>query len=146
MPVAVSDSTEVEGSVQLLWPRFSTALEKSITSSYVPEHTAWPIAVFDTLAANTDRAGDNWGIIEEVGHAVLIDHGHAFEPAISTSEFAAEYTDQRLSPRMLSSLEQFLRTKDDSRLYGLLDDVELDGVFARATQLIKDERLTVRTP
>lgn len=143
MPASMGSEEEVEGSAQLLWPRFSTALDKSIDVRYVPDHVGMQIAVFDTLAANSDRSNDNWGIIEQLPHAVLIDHGHAFENPPSDSPFALAFKDELLSPTLIAAIQQFADGKKDSRLNGLLDDTELDELFARATQIAGEKRLSV---
>jgi hypothetical protein len=143
MPATMSDATEVEGSAQVLWPRFSPAVVRGYEPANVDERVAWPIAAFDTLAANTDRKSDNWGVIDTLPHAVLIDHGHAFEDAATDSPFALALEDELLPPRLLSAIQRFTDGRDNSRLHGLLDDESLEGVFDRAAKITNERKLCV---
>jgi hypothetical protein len=143
MPMAIGDSTEVDGSVQILWPQFSTALDERIDATYIDEVYAWPVALFDTLIANTDRASDNWGQVKGLPNAVLIDHGHAFAGSSTDSEFAGLLKDRPLSPQLLVGLEQFVSRRAGSRLAGLLDEPETNGVYRRATALADAKTLYI---
>jgi hypothetical protein len=143
MPTAINDSTEVDGSVQILWPQFSTALDKRIDASYIDDVHAWPVALFDTFAGNTDRSSDNWGQVKELPHAVLIDHGHAFGESSTTSEFALRLKDQPLSPQLSSTVERFLAQRDASRLPDLLTESETESVYRRATAVADAKTLYI---
>jgi len=143
MPVSIDSDDQVDGSAQVLWPRFSTALDKSIDVRHVNEHVAMQIAVFDSLGANSDRSNDNWGIIEQLPHVVLIDHGHAFETPFSNSPFVLSLKDELLPPPLLKAVQRFADGKDRSRLHGLLGDTELDAVFDRAEQIVANKKLAV---
>jgi hypothetical protein len=143
MPVSIDSDEKVDGSAQLLWPRFSTALDKSIDVRHVNEHVAMQIAVFDSLAANSDRSNDNWGIIEQLPHVVLIDHGHAFETPSSDSPFVLTLKDELLSPLLLKAVQRFADGQDRSRLRGLLGDTELNEVFDRARLIAANKKLAV---
>ncbi len=144
MPASTrASASEVEGSAQLLWPRFSTALDKGLTARYCPDEVLWPIAVFDVLAANADRALGNWGVIEELPHVVLIDHGHAFGGGTSDSEFASRLKDELLSPKLLSAVQRFADNKESSRLHGLLQGNEVQMLFDRASEILKSKKLCV---
>jgi hypothetical protein len=143
MPAAINDETEVDGSVQILWPRFSTALERRIDASYVDDVYALPLAVFDVLAANTDRKPDNWGMVSGVPNAVLIDHGHAFADAATDSEFAVRMQDHALSPKLLSAVEHFVERRSQCRIASLLDESETDGVYCRAAALADAKNICI---
>lgn len=144
MPITSSDPTEVEGSVQILWPRFSSALDDRIDASYIEDAHAWQVALFDTLSANTDRASDNWGQVKGVPGAVLIDHGHAFEGPVTNSEFAIRFEDQLLSPRLLAAIEQFVSRREQSRLADLLDESETAGIYRRAIGVAAAKTLSIQ--
>lgn len=60
MPVAMGDSTQVAGSVQILWPQFRTALDMRIDASYVDEVRAWPVACW-TFSRRTQTEGRTTG-------------------------------------------------------------------------------------
>jgi hypothetical protein len=60
VPGSPGATTMVCGSVQVLWPRFRTALDAGVEAFACPEDVSWRVAVLDTLAANTDRNPGNW--------------------------------------------------------------------------------------
>lgn len=74
----------VSASVQVVWPMFMPAVERGVSALSLPDEEIWRVALFDALALNTDRHGGNWGTIEGLDqHPRLIDHGHAFDAAVS---------------------------------------------------------------
>jgi hypothetical protein len=146
-PIPASDDTAdttLEGSAQILWPRFRMALEESITPEACTHEVSWPIAVFDLLLANTDRKEDNWGTIDGLPRAVLIDHGHAFEAEDSHSMFVDLHREERVPDGLLSRIKTFVDDRDNSRLWSLLDDSECRAVFERAMTIANFATLTVR--
>jgi hypothetical protein len=70
VPASHDATTMVHGSVQVLWPRFMTALDAGVGALDCPEDVSWRVAVLDTLAANTDRNLGNWGVIDELPQRV----------------------------------------------------------------------------
>jgi hypothetical protein len=146
MPATSEDASPdtLEGSAQILWPRFRIALEETITPDACAAGVSWPIAVFDLLLANTDRKEDNWGTIDGLPRAVLIDHGHAFEAADSHSMFVDLHREAPVPEALLAQIKAFVTNRKDSRLQKLLDDEECNGVFSRATTVLKNATLTVR--
>jgi hypothetical protein len=104
---------------------------------------SWPIGVFDALAANTDRNEHNWGVIDDMPHIVLIDHGHAFEAQATDSGFATRHRDEALPSDILKAVEAFAADPAESRLCGLLAEDELARVFSRADAIRRDGKLTV---
>ena len=145
IPTSITEPEEVEGSVQILWPQFSTALDRRIDASYVDEVHAWPVALFDALAANTDRALDNWGTVKDIGNAVLIDHGHAFAGDETDSEFVRMLSGEPLSPTLQLALERLIAHRSKSRLSTVLDEIEVDGVFRRAEDVANAKQLSIGT-
>lgn len=146
-PVPVADdetNATSEGSVQILWPRFRMALEDTITPDVCAPETSWPIAVFDLLLANTDRKEDNWGTIDGLPRAVLIDHGHAFEASDSHSMFVDLHREERVPDALLSRIRALLSSRATSRLWALLDDGECTAVFERADAILKSSALSIR--
>ncbi|MGD0455292.1 MAG: hypothetical protein ABSB69_17025 [Solirubrobacteraceae bacterium] len=145
IPTSGNPSTPtLEGSVQILWPRFRMALEDPIKPESCSKAVSWPIAVFDLLLANTDRKADNWGTIDGLPRAVLIDHGHAFEAADSQSVFVEIHRDQPVPRGLLRQIESFSAGQEHSRLRNVLDGTECDAVFDRASRILKHKTLTIR--
>jgi hypothetical protein len=143
MPAALGNTEQVEGSAQVLWPRFSTANSKSLNAGACQDEVSWPIAVFDTLAANTDRNEHNWGVIDEEPHIVLIDHGHAFEAQATDSPFALRHRGQPVPEVLLGKITAFAADPAKSKMQGLLAEDELSRVFSRAQAIVKDRLLSI---
>jgi len=119
------------------------ALEESITPGACSADVSWPIAILDLLMANTDRKEDNWGTIDGLPRAVLIDHGHAFEAADSHSLFVDLHREEAVPPDWLAKIASFAAQKGVSRLRKLLDGNEYEAVFGRAEAILKHKTLTV---
>ena len=134
----------LEGSAQILWPRFRLALVEGITPESCTTEVSWPIAIFDLLIANTDRKEDNWGTIDGLPRAVLIDHGHAFEAPDSHSMFVDLHREEPVPQTLLGQIKVFEANRDNSRLSGFLDEEECAAVFNRAATILKSETLTSR--
>jgi len=143
MPATLGSADVCEGSAQVLWPRFSTANEKGLDPSVCHEDVSWPIAVFDALAANTDRNEHNWGVIDEEPHIVLIDHGHAFEAAASDSGFTLRHKDQAVPQALLAKVANFAADPAQSKIADLLTEDELSRLFSRAQLIAGDGVLHV---
>lgn len=143
VPTGIGNATRIPGSAQVLWPRFKTALDHNICAGDCGPEVTWPIAIFDTIAANHDRKTDNWGVIEELPHVVLIDHGHAFAANAIASEFAVLHQGDPIPAELLERVREFIDGREDSRLDGLLDQDELDGVFNRAQAILSAGLLSV---
>lgn len=143
MPTSLGSSDVCEGSAQVLWPRFSTAHDKGLDPNVCSDNVSWPIAVFDTLAANTDRNEHNWGVIDEEPHIVLIDHGHAFEAQSSDSRFALRHKDQPVPDALLAKVDAFAADPAQSKIVDLLTEDELSRVFSRAQLIVADRVLRV---
>ncbi|MFI4992108.1 MAG: hypothetical protein ACHQCH_00635 [Solirubrobacterales bacterium] len=133
---------QVESSVQILWPRFKTALEGPTPASDCDDDTSWPIAVFDLLAANTDRNDGNWGTIEGLPRVALIDHGHAFAGTGSSSPFVARHMGTVLPANLREQVVRFHSGSGTSRLTEYLDAEACKGVFERAAKLAQEGTLT----
>jgi hypothetical protein len=132
------------GSAQLIWPLFEPAIQSKLNPSSCPggEAASWRIAVFDWLVSNGDRHWDNWGVIKPlVGppRAVLIDHGHAFEPG-GLSEFISYHDGQPIPEELLRCVEAFVSNRDDSRLFDFLKEDEAAQVFDNAERVLVDRR------
>jgi hypothetical protein len=137
-------SSQIDGSAQVTWPRFETALAGGITPGSCAPAITWPIALFDLLLVNTDRKEDNWGTIDGMPRAVLIDHGHSFEAVDSHSGFVDLHREQTLPAELLTKLDRFHRHRRHSRLVDLLGDGEANPVFDRAASMLKYRCLTIR--
>jgi hypothetical protein len=138
------NADSIQGSVQILWPLFRTALDEEITPELCAEGVSWQIAVFDLLIANTDRKEDNWGTIEGLPRAVLIDHGSAFEAADSHSLFVDRHREERIPDTLLEQIKAFAESRDKSRLPEVLGVEESNAVFDRAATIIEYSTLSVR--
>jgi hypothetical protein len=134
----------IEGSAQILWPRFKTALAEAITPDECSADVSWPIAILDLLIANTDRKEDNWGTIDGLPRAVLIDHGHAFESADSHSMFVDRHREEPVPTALLDQIEAFGLNRNNSRLPTVLDAEESEAVFDRAATVLQYATLTIR--
>jgi hypothetical protein len=143
MPAKLGSSDMTEGSAQVLWPRFSTANSKGLDPRSCIDDVSWPIAVFDTLAANTDRNEHNWGVIDEEPHIVLIDHGHAFDSSTTDSPFALRHKDQAVPEALIAKIEVFAADPAKSKLRDLLAEGELSRVFSRAQLIMQDRVLRI---
>jgi hypothetical protein len=143
MPTTRGSDVLVSGSAQVLWPQFKTARVAEIGFDDCPHEATWQIALFDSLCANTDRHEHNWGIMWELPHVVLIDHGHAFGDPVTDSGFAQKHAGQTLPPELLRRLALFVAEPEESRLRGLLSERELTSVFSRAQRVLQDELLVV---
>jgi hypothetical protein len=143
MPAALGSADRIEGSAQVLWPRFSTANSKGLDAGSCQDEVSWPIAVFDTLAANTDRNEHNWGVIDEEPHIVLIDHGHAFEAQATDSPFALRHHDQPVPGLLLDKIAAFAADPARSKMRDLLAEDELARVFSRAQLIVHDHLLRI---
>jgi hypothetical protein len=145
VPTSGNPSTPtLEGSVQILWPLFRTAVEDPIKLASCSKAVSWPIAVFDLLLTNTDRKADNWGTIDGLPRVVLIDHGHAFQAEDSQSAFVELHRDQPVPRGLLKQIESFTAGKEHSSLRNVLDRTECDAVFDRASRILKHKTLTIR--
>jgi hypothetical protein len=133
----------VEASVQVLWPRFTTAAQDSLACAQCSDELSWSVAVFDILAANTDRNDGNWGTIEGLPRVALVDHGHAFQGDDSNSPFVERHRGEDIPPDLISCVEQLHANEAASRLTQFLDVPVCQGVFARAAKL-KGGKLDVR--
>jgi hypothetical protein len=134
---------EVEGSAQVLWPRFRVALEEDITPESCAPEVSWPIAILDLLMANTDRKEDNWGTIDGLPRAVLIDHGHAFEARDSHSLFVDLHREEAVPQSWIEKIASFVAQKHTSHLREHLDGNEYEAVFDRAETILNHQALTV---
>ncbi|HEV3072568.1 MAG TPA: hypothetical protein VGY76_14210 [Solirubrobacteraceae bacterium] len=148
MPRNAEADAETEGSAQVLWPRFKTALENALNAGTCPggSDVSWPIAVFDSLAANEDRHMGNWGVIDPVSgqkRVVLIDHGLAFATS-SAGEFAGHHRGEEIPDALLLRVEEFVHSRRNSALHDVLDEVEATAVFERARVMLKTRQLDVR--
>jgi hypothetical protein len=134
--------TVVEASVQVVWPLFETAAERTATAADCPDDESWRIALFDGLAANADRNETNWGFIKELPAPKLIDHGHAFEThGAGASPFVERWRRQDIPPEHLEHVRRFLAQSGESRLRELLDHDVVDRIFDRAGLLVQSESL-----
>lgn len=134
---------EVEGSAQVLWPQFVVA-QGRFTNTDCSDELGWQIAVFDCLAANTDRHDGNWGAITNLPDAVLVDHGHCFTKApVTTSPFVLHRRDREIPEPMMAAVEGFLNNAENTRLREVLPADIVDQVIDRARQLVQEKRLTV---
>lgn len=97
----------VAASVQLALPMFKPAAELARDAKSCPPDEIWRVAIFDALALNTDRHNDNWGICEGSDtRPKLIDHGHSFEAATSTSfVFIDERRGETLPPELRERID-----------------------------------------
>lgn len=131
-----------EASVQVVWPLFEMALERTATVADCPEDASWQIALFDALAANADRNDSNWGFVKDLPDPKLIDHGHAFEAhGGGTSPFVDRWRGQEIPPEHLDHVERFLARSGDSRLREFLDHDVVDRIIDRARLLVESKRL-----
>lgn len=139
------DGDEIlEGSAQILWPRFKSAIDDGLTPESCEGETSWPIAIFDMLLVNTDRKEDNWGTVDGMPRVVLIDHGHAFEAVDSHSLFVDMHRDEAIPGDLLSSIRVFEANRSASRLWRILQKGECEAVFDRAAAILKHGTLTIR--
>jgi hypothetical protein len=134
---------EVEGSAQVLWPQFVVAVG-NFTATDGADEVGWEIAVFDALAANTDRNDTNWGAITALPDAVLIDHGHCFtKSSNTTSAFFQHRHDQQIPAALLNRVEAFVNNASNTHLREVLDEPVVDQVIERARHLVQDGKLTL---
>ena len=126
----------VEGSAQVMWPQFNGALQAKVTPADCSDDIAWPIALFDLLVAHNDRKDDNWGVIDALPRAVLIDNGHAFGNPTTNSPFCARFQGQQIPPDYVARLQPFRNGATTSRLWEFLPDAEMRALLARADALL----------
>ena len=120
---------DIEGSAQVMWHQFVIA-EQHFSHTDCPDDVAWKIAVFDLLAANTDRNSGNWGAITALPDAVLIDHGHCFTKGPATaSPFFIDRHGQPLPDDVKPHVERFLASAANTRLQSVLDGPIVEGVW-----------------
>jgi hypothetical protein len=129
--------------VQVLWPRFRTAADDSLACEQCADDVSWRVAVFDLLAANTDRNEGNWGTIEGLPRVALVDHGHAFQADDSSSPFVQRHRGGDIPQDLLNCVQLLHANETTSRLTQFLDAPVCQGVFARAAKL-KQGKLDVR--
>lgn len=128
---------EVDGSAQVMWAQFRTALDLGLQPSQCTESVGWDIAVFDVLTANTDRHNANWGVIDTLPDAVLVDHGHCFLKAPRTSSpFYLERQGQPIPADQLQRLQTFITNSGSTRLDEVLDSMVVQQVINRAQHLV----------
>jgi hypothetical protein len=139
-PVPAPGGGEVEGSAQVLWARFVVA-EQNFTHTSCPDDVAWLIAVFDCLAANTDRNDGNWGAITQLPDAVLVDHGLCFTRGPTTSPFFAARRGDDLPDDVRAHVNAFLATSGTTRLHEVLDVHVVQEVIGRAQHLVDTGKL-----
>ena len=113
-------SEHVAASLQVAWPRFKVAAEAALQPADCTDEDRWHVAIFDALAGNTDRNATNWGFIEDLKRAKLIDHGNGFGAAPTTSQFATELNGQAIPERCLEYVETFAANRRGSRLKKVL--------------------------
>ena len=99
--------------------------------------TGWLIAVFDVLAANIDRNDGNWGAIDAMPDAVLVDHGHCFTKSPNTtSQFYVARQGQQIPDEALALIQKFVDHSDGTRLKEVLDQPIVQQVIDRAQHLV----------
>jgi hypothetical protein len=130
----------VEGSAQVLWAQFVKA-EQNFRHVDCPDETGRLIAVFDCLAANTDRNDGNWGAITQLPDAVLVDHGLWFGVGPTTSPFFQVRQGQDLPTDVLPHLRAFLATSGNTRLHKMLDPPVVQAVIDCAQHLVPTGKL-----
>lgn len=129
---------ETDGSAQVLWAQFKTALDLGLQPSQCADSVGWDIAVFDVLTANTDRHNANWGVIGSLPDAVLVDHGHCFlKPPRTTSPFYLERQGQPIPADLLQRLQTFITNAGNTRLSEALDSAVVQQVIDRAQHLVQ---------
>lgn len=135
MPAAAGG--EVECSAQVMWTQFKMALGGGFTHTDCPDETGWHIAVFDVLAANIDRHDGNWGAIDAMPDAVLVDHGHCFTKSPNTtSQFYVARQGQQIPDGALALVQKFVDDSDRTRLKEVLDQPIVQQVIDRAQHLV----------
>lgn len=127
---------EVQGSVQVLWPRFELA-QGHFTHVECPDDVAWRIALFDAIIANTDRNDGNWGALGALPYAVMIDHGHCFTKAPNcTSPFFTARQGQQIPDELVENARRFCGNAGESRLKGVLADQYVQETVHRAQHMV----------
>lgn len=133
----------VAASLQVAWPRFKVAAERALQPTSCTEEDRWHVAIFDALAGNTDRNATNWGFIEDLERAKLIDHGNGFGTPPTTSQFATELNGQSIPDVCKQHVEDFVANERGSRLRTVLPDATVDALFQRAQQFVQNGTLSI---
>lgn len=134
----------IEGSAQVLWPQFVVAQVGGFTHTDCTPEVGWEIAVFDTLAANTDRNDGNWGAITALPDAVLIDHGHCFTKSPNTTSLFFQHRhNQQIPSDLLNRVEAFVNDAENTRLREVLDEPIVVQVMERARHLVQGGTLAL---
>lgn len=140
LPDIDDPSLEVEASIQVLAARFETSLEGNFTAADIDPEAMRRCAVFDVLAANTDRSNANWGRILGSGRPVLIDHGHAFEAtggAVEGGDFITQALGDDLDDAIVASVEEFAANGSNSGLTALIGSEKASRLFERASAIVQ---------
>jgi hypothetical protein len=133
----------VAASLQVAWPRFKLAGELELQPTSCDEIDRWRVAIFDALAGNTDRNATNWGFIQDLPRAKLIDHGNGFGPDATTSEFATGLAGQAIPDQYIQHLEAFIASEKGSRLSTVLPEEVLSALFSKAQLFVQNRTLSI---
>jgi hypothetical protein len=126
---SIVTSHHVAASVQVALPFFKPALERQATVQNCSDEDRWRAAIIDALAWNTDRSEANWGFIEGLPNAKLIDNGNAFDPSQGIgSSFVADRNNQDIPQDHLDRIQAFMRGSRDSQLREILDEAVADAI------------------
>lgn len=133
----------VAASLQVAWPRFKLAAELALQPSSCSEYDRWRVAIFDALAGNTDRNNTNWGFIQDLDCAKLIDHGNGFGPDPTTSQFAFDLNGQAIPNQYKTYIASFVAQEKGSRLPTVLPEETALALFARAQSFVQTGTLSI---
>ncbi|HWJ51039.1 MAG TPA: hypothetical protein VNR42_08465 [Solirubrobacteraceae bacterium] len=134
----------VAASLQIAWPRFNLAAELAMEPADCDDSDRWRVAIFDALAGNTDRNATNWGLIQDLPRAKLIDHGSGFGLEPTTSQFATELNGEQIPEMHKRYLETFIANEKGSRLPTILPDTAALTLFERAQDLVQNGTLSIQ--
>jgi hypothetical protein len=139
--VPVSDTGETaEASVQILLPLFRPAAEAGANPASCDQEDSHRAAIFDAIAANTDRNDGNWGLIAEIPRVKLLDHGYAIAEwpgRVPASPFIDQWHATEISDEDRRAVEGFLHGADRTRLHEFLDEETVTRVLGRARNLVE---------
>lgn len=141
---SIHTGNDVAASVQVVWPFFRTAIERTATVHDCLDDDRWRVAIVDALAWNTDRNESNWGFIQDLPHAKLIDNGNAFDPAqVVSSPFVADKNGDAIPADHRERLQEFVRASRDSQLREILDGGVVENVMQRADDFVQTGTFSV---
>jgi hypothetical protein len=134
-PTIVRDGPHGVGSVQLyIQPADEEPANPRFWGSRTPEIER--MVMFDHVSNNADRKIGHC-LVDAAGKVWGIDHGLTFNVVPKLRTVLWQYVGEPVSPELLADLERMEREGDDlrERLAPLLDDSELDAMFARIAAL-----------